>query len=68
MESHLDSFSTEQLLWSFCSEYSEDNDLKIISSSYEKDFNIELEVDNKHNFPYKIGVPIKALLLILLYQ
>ena len=30
--SHLDSFSTEQLLWSFCNEYFEINELKSLSS------------------------------------
>ena len=60
IKSHIDSYSTERLLWSFCTEYFEDDDLKELSHSVSKDSNIELEIDDKSDFPYKIGVPIKA--------
>lgn len=58
--SYIDSFSTKRILWSFCSEYFEDEDLELLSSSIKKDINIELEIDYKNRFPYVVNVPIKA--------
>lgn len=58
--SYIDSFSTEKLLWSFCSEYFEEEDLEMISSTVKNESNIELEVEHTNNFPYKISVHINA--------
>lgn len=60
MKSHFETYYTEQLLWSFCNEYFETDDLKILSSQIKDDTGIEFEVDKERKFPYKEEIPINA--------
>jgi len=54
-------FYTERLLWTFCSEYFEYEDLVLLSSYVEKETGIKLDVTQDNSkFPFKMGVPINA--------
>ena len=60
--SESDPFHTERLLWSFCSEYFEYEDLVSLSSSVERQtgvIRLDATQDNSR-FPFKMGVPINA--------
>lgn len=61
IKSEREVFYTEQLLWSFCSEYFENNDLTLLSSEIKKATGIKLGViSDDSRFAYKMGVPINA--------
>lgn len=66
--SHLDTFSTEQLLWSFCNEYFEINELKSLSSRIKNEIGIDFEVNENLKFPYKESFPIVAQIYIEIYE
>lgn len=66
MKNHFDSYSTDQLLWSFCSEYFENDDLIRLSSSIKDDTSIEYEVNYVYKFPCKENVPINAHIPIII--
>jgi len=54
-------FDTERLLWSFCSQYFEYDDLTVLSSNVEELTGIKLDVvQDDFEFPFKRGVPINA--------
>lgn len=60
MKNHFDAFTTEQLLWSFCIEYFEEEDLKSLSAIIAKTNAIEFDynVQKQFKFPYKYPIPI----------